>query len=90
MQVQAKQQTAFRFEQELISLMKRRASQRKISLNAYVTELIESDLRSSLILPKIKRIQKLDDDIKQFAGIAGIPGEQELEADERFARIWKR
>lgn len=85
-----KEQTAFRFEPTLISMMKRRAQALHISVNAYVTGLIESDLRDSHTLPLVELPEKLDEDIAQYAGILRCPTEEELAADERLLRIWQR
>ena len=85
-----KEQTAFRFEPTLISMMKRRAKALHISVNAYVTGLIECDLRESHTLPQVELPEKLDDDIAHYAGILRCPSEDELAADERLMRIWQR
>jgi len=47
-----KEQTAFRFEPELLVRMKKAAKMRKKSLNQYVTEIIEKDLSNIIIFSK--------------------------------------
>ena len=69
-----KEQTAFRFEPALIAMIKMRAQALHISVNAYVTGLIESDLRDSHTLPLVELADKLDEDIAQFAGYQYRPG----------------
>lgn len=90
MRTSTKEQTAFRFDPELISLMKRRAKNRKQSLNSYVTELITNDLRQSATLPKVSLSDKIDDDIIRLSSIIPVPSQSDLESDERLSRIWKR
>lgn len=83
-------QTAFRLEESLIEQMKRRSKSRKQSMNAYVKELIENDLRNALILPKITLPETLDEDIACFAGRMRKPTPAELNNDERLRRTWER
>lgn len=83
-------QTAFRFEETTIMLMKQRAKNKRKSLNAYVTELIEADLRSASVLPPVTLPARLDDDILALAGSIRIPDASELAEDERLSRIWER
>lgn len=90
MLVTAKEQTAFRFAPELISLMKQRSKSLNISVNTYVTNLITRDLEESKTLPKIDLPETLDEDIMRLSGIISCPSQEELDADERLKRIWCR
>lgn len=74
----------------MISKMKMRAKLKHQSLNAYVSELIENDLRNASILPKVKLPAELDEDIRRYAGSMRSPSEEELSNDERLKRIWER
>ena len=85
-----KEQTAFRFDPELIASMKRRAHSLNVSLNKYVTDLIEKDIRETYELPKIKLPEILCEDVARYSGIMKPPTKEELESDERLERIWKR
>lgn len=85
-----KEQTAFRFEPSLIKTMKIRARSLNISLNKYVTDLVEKDLKESATLPKIESAERLSDIVRQYAGIMALPSDEDLNADERLKRIWER
>lgn len=85
-----KEQTAFRFDPELIASMKRRAHSLNVSLNKYVTDLIEKDIRETYELPKIKLPEILCEDVAKYSGIMRQVTEEELKSDERLERIWKR
>lgn len=85
-----KEQTAFRFESELIEIMKRRAHSLNVSLNRYVTDLIEKDIRETYELPKVKLPEVLCEEVARYSGIMKPPTKEELESDERLERIWKR
>ena len=83
-------QTAFRLEESVIKMMKHRARLKRISLNAYVSELIENDLRNSSILPQVEIPETLDEDIRRLSGIMSEPTDEMLDGDERLKRIWER
>jgi len=87
---QQKEQTAFRFETSLIESMKKRAKGLNISVNKYVTNLIENDLKNAYALPKIKLPSVLSDNVLQYSGVVPMPTSEELKSDERLERIWKR
>lgn len=90
MRAATKEQTAFRFEPDMIFQMKRRAKSLNLSLNKYVTNLISDDLKKSLTLPKITLPERLDEDIALTSGILREPSQEELYSDERLRRIWER
>ncbi|MGN0191473.1 MAG: hypothetical protein ACI39U_07450 [Candidatus Cryptobacteroides sp.] len=90
MNIQPKEQTAFRFDVEMIAMMKRRSKALGKSMNAYVTDLIMRDIRESCCLPKVRLSQDYDETVEKFAGIMACPSVEELDNDERLARIWKR
>lgn len=84
-----KEQTAFRFDPIMISMMKTRAKALGKSMNSYVTDLISEDLRMSCSLPKIDIPAVFDEDITEMAGAMHIPSAEDLKLDERLERIWK-
>lgn len=90
MKAAVKEQTAFRFDAEIITQMKRRAKSLNMSVNRYVTGLIEKDLRESLTLPKVKLPLSLDEDVAWASGVLREPDESELMSDERLRNIWER
>lgn len=90
MRTGVKEQTAFRFEPEMILQMKSRAKSLNLSLNKYVTNLISEDLKKSLTLPKVELPSELDEDIAMAVGILREPYAEELYSDERLRRIWER
>lgn len=83
-------QTAFRFEETTIRLMKQRAKNKRQSLNAYVTELIEADLHNASFLPTVTMPAEPDKDISAHAGSIRIPETAMLTEDERLGSIWER
>lgn len=83
-------QTAFRLEESIIELMKKRAKLKRQSVNSYVAELISNDLRNNSMLPSVEIPSELDEDILLFAGSMRRPIDSELESDEKLARIWQR
>lgn len=83
-----KEQTAFRFDPRMISMMKTRAKALGKSVNSYVTDLISEDLRMSCSLPKIDIPEVFDEDVKEMAGAMRIPSADDLKGDERLERIW--
>jgi len=90
MRTAVKEQTAFRFETDMIQLMKRRAKSLNLSLNKYVAGLISEDLRKSLTLPKVELPLELDEDVAMASGLLREPCEEEMASDERLRRIWER
>lgn len=85
-----KEQTAFRFDKDLLSTMKSRAKGMGKTLNGYVNHLIIQDLKNSMTLPEISISDELDPDVERFAGILSAPSEEDLKSDERLAAIWNR
>lgn len=91
MRAAIKEQTAFRFDTELIVLMKTRARGLGKSVNAYVTDLIESDLlHSKDSLPKVKLPPVPDSDILKYQGVMSAIKAADIQDDDRFQRIWNR
>lgn len=85
-----KEQTAFRFDKDLLESMKMRARNLNKTLNGYVTFLVMNDLKTSRELPKISLPDALSPDISRFCGIISTPDATMLDADERLADIWNR
>lgn len=83
-------QTAFRLDESMVKMMKNRAKSKGLSVNAYVSELISQDLKSSMSLPTVRIPEQLDSDIMRFSGTMRTPTEDELASDERLRRIWER
>ena len=90
MNIRTKEQTAFRFDVELIGMMKRRSKALGKSMNAYVTDLIMRDIKDSYYLPKINLPHTCSETVEKFAGIMASPSTEDLSNDERLARIWNR
>ena len=90
MNIRTKEQTAFRFDVELIGMMKIRSKALGKSMNAYVTDLIMRDIKDSYYLPKIKLPDTCSENVEKFAGIMASPSTEDLSNDERLARIWNR
>ncbi len=85
-----KEQTAFRFDKDLLESMKMRARNLNKSLNGYITYLVMNDLKASRELPKVSLDGTLDPNISRFCGIISTPDTEMLETDERLADIWNR
>jgi len=85
-----KEQTAFRFDRDLLVSMKLRAKSLGRSLNSYITFLIMEDLKSSLSFPRVSLPDDMDTDVKRLAGIMDCPTDADLAKDERLAAIWNR
>ena len=90
MNIRTKEQTAFRFDVELIGMMKRRSKALGKSMNAYVTDLIMRDIKDSYYLPKINLPDTCSENVEKFAGITASPSTEDLSNDERLARLWNR
>jgi len=89
MYVMAKTQTAFRFDEEMLEAMKKRALSLNKSLNRYVTDLVNNDLSESFIFPKVK-MSDIEMGKDSMYGILPIPTDKEIEEDPRLEWIWKR
>ena len=74
----AKEQTAFRFEKELLASMKQRAKSQGRSLNSYVSFLVMEDLKRSRTLPRVSLSEELSPEVARFSGILEEPSAGEL------------
>ena len=93
-------QTAFRFRPDMLRRMKNRAREKKQSLNAYVEELIEIDLKSSSDrytalyeqLSTIKMPETISKEMSQAFSYLDAPSfsEEEVENDPRLKAILEK
>ena len=82
MNIRTKEQTAFRFDVELIGMMKRRSKALGKSMNAYVTDLIMRDIKDSYYLPKIKLPDTCSENVELFAEkLMALMSNDELRAE---------
>lgn len=86
----SKEQTAFRFDKDLLAMMKIRAKSLGRSLNNYVCFLVTQDLKESMTLPRVSIPAQLDPEVGKLAGIMEAPSDAALEDDERLSEIWSR
>jgi len=90
MRTNIKEQTAFRFDSELVFRMKKAAKLKKLSLNQYVTDLITRDLEENNILPTAVLSDIQTSIASLYAGKMSIPDADSLSSDERLEHIWSR
>ena len=85
-----KEQTAFRFDPWMLTMMKRRAKSLNLSLNSYVTKVISTDLIQSEQFPEVSLKPETGEKAMKYAGIFRMPEVRDFEDDERFNAIWNR
>ena len=70
--------------------IRQRSSVLGISARHYLELLVDEDIRKSTSLPKVSLPSVYDDVVHKYAGIASCPKVEDLDNDERLARIWNR
>lgn len=70
--------------------IRQRSSVLGISARHYLELLVDEDIRKSTSLPKVSLPSVYDDVVQKYAGIASCPKVEDLDNDERLARIWNR
>ena len=61
-----------------------------ISARHYLELLVDEDISKSASLPRVSLPPVYYDVVHKYAGIASCPKEEDLDNDERLARIWNR
>lgn len=81
---------AYRIDTNLRDKICMRSAELGISARTYIERLVEDDIRKSRTLPRIELPVVFDDIVEKYAGIISCPSKEELDNDERLARIWNR
>ena len=70
--------------------IRQRSSVLGISAKRYLELLVDEDISKSTALPKVSLPPVYDDVVHKYSGIASCPKVEDLDNDERLARIWNR
>ena len=70
--------------------IRQRSSVLGISARHYLELLVDEDISKSTALPKVSLPPVYDDVVHKYSGIASCPKVEDLDNDERLARIWNR
>lgn len=70
--------------------IRQRSSALGISAKRYLELLVDEDISKSTFLPRVSLPPVYDDVVIKYAGIASCPKVEDLDNDERLARIWNR
>ena len=70
--------------------IRQRSSALGISAKRYLELLVDEDISKSTSLPRVSLPLVYDDVVIKYAGIASCPKVEDLDNDERLARIWNR
>ena len=70
--------------------IRQRSSVLGISAKHYLELLVDEDISKSTSLPRVSLPSVYDDVVLKYAGIALCPKVEDLNNDERLARIWNR
>lgn len=76
-------QTAFRLPTDLLGRLKRNAREKNLSLNAYVTEILQRE--TAVPFPKLHPEEK-DDPLQLFC-CTGMPSRETIDADPKLAHL---
>ena len=79
--------TQYGIERNLTTIIRRRSAELGISAQAYLYRLVENDIRSLEMLPKVDLSAEPCEQTKKYSGIVKF---WEVLDDERFERIWNR
>ena len=79
--------TQYGVEGNLTTIIRRRSAELGISAQAYLYRLVENDIRSLEMLPKVDLNAEPCEQTKRYSGIVKF---WEVPDDERFKRIWNR
>ena len=74
----------------LTGKIRRRSAELGISARMYLERLVEDDIRESRYLPKLAFPLPYDNVVEKYSGIIACPTQEDLDKDERLARIWNR
>ena len=82
---------SYRASNELYFKIRKRSEELGISGQKYIEQLVNEDILAAGTLPKVKLPLQKSEIVKKYAGIIKVtPSAEELESDERLARIWMR
>ena len=70
--------------------IRQRSFELGISAKRYLELLVDEDISKSTALPKVSLPPVYDDVVHKYSGIASCPKVEDLDNDERLARIWNR
>lgn len=70
--------------------IRQRSSALGISAKRYLELLVDEDISKSTFLPRVSLPPVYDDVVHKYSGIASCPKVEDLDNDERLARIWNR
>ena len=70
--------------------IRQRSSALGISAKRYLELLVDEDISKSTSLPRVSLPPVYDDVVHKYSGIASCPKVEDLDNDERLARIWNR
>lgn len=70
--------------------IRQRSSALGISAKRYLELLVDEDISKSTALPRVSLPPVYDDVVHKYSGIASCPKVEDLDNDERLARIWNR
>ena len=70
--------------------IRQRSSALGISAKRYLELLVDEDISKSTFLPRVSLPPVYDDVVHKYTGIASCPKVEDLDNDERLARIWNR
>lgn len=79
-------QTGIRLPESLIENLKRKASRKGVSFNAYVESVLQDDVRYEI--PYIDPNKEIDPEILALSGRIPAPTQEELDADPRLRAIF--
>lgn len=88
METIAREQTVIRFRKDILNRARYKAKQQNMSLNAFLEKTVEEAVRPSI--PHLPSNFQIDPVIASFGGMLRQPTKEELEADPKLARIWRK
>ncbi|MBQ6953632.1 MAG: hypothetical protein IJP81_06985 [Bacteroidales bacterium] len=88
METIAREQTVIRFRKDILNRARYKAKQQNMSLNAFLEKTVEEAVRPGI--PHLPSNFQIDPVIASFGGMLRQPTKEELEADPKLARIWRK
>ena len=83
--------TRYASDSVLYAKIRRRSADLGMTAHQYIAGLVESDILEAGLLPEVELSEINNDVVERYAGISkNTPAQQDLDNDERLARIWKR
>ena len=81
---------AYSLDRSLTRKIRRRSAELGISAKRYLELVVDEEISKSIALPKVSLPSIYDDVVQKYASIASCPSMEDLNKDERLARIWNR